>query len=317
MKTKVLSILAAILALTLLLTACNQPITTLEEGKDAVGTLLLSINPEIEIEYDRNGLVIEVEGRNQDGKEILLSYQDFAGKTVKQVMTELVEAIYASGKYQLEMDGNDKNIVIKLEKGSAYPNDQFLEEIAECIRLVVESQGKQSEAVVVDKKDLTQQGFISLEKAKELVLTQLGLTEADFSYTEYKLDDGKYELEFHADGVEYEYEVDAVTGKILEVDVDTKPPVPAPTVPAPQPSVPNSPATNPPAAAGITLQEAKAIVFAHLGITEADILDAEFELDDGRYELDFQIGNVEYEIEVDAATGRILKLETEIDDDHN
>ncbi len=297
MKKKLMTLLATLMALALLLTACGVPAPSAELSNGAVGTVLLSVNPEIEIEYDRNGLVVELEGRNADGKEVLLSYRDFEGKTVKEVLSELVELIYTSGKYDLEMNGNGKNIVVKLENGSAYPDEKFLEEIAESIRQITDSQGSQSETVVVDKTDLKENGLIGLEKAKELVLTQLGLAEATFTQKEYDLEDGVYELEFTAGGMEYEFEVDARTGKVLESD--TEPAGPTPTIPA---------------APGITLEEAKALVFAQLGITEADIREPEYDLEDGIYELEFKIGRMEYDFEVDAATGKILKMEQDIDD---
>ena len=37
---------------------------------------------------------------------------------------------------------------------------------------------------------------------------------------DYDLDYGEYEVEFVMDGVEYEYEVNAVTGKVTEMDAD-------------------------------------------------------------------------------------------------
>ena len=61
---------------------------------------------------------------------------------------------------------------------------------------------------------------LSLEKAKELVLAQLGLTTATFCDHEYDLEDGVYEFEFIVDGVKYEYEVDANTGEVREADIE-------------------------------------------------------------------------------------------------
>src|SRR5699024_9823967 len=65
-------------------------------------------------------------------------------------------------------------------------------------------------------------GYIGLEKAKELALSQLGLSadEATFVEREYELDDGVYEMEIHVGNAEYEVEVDARTGKITEADYD-------------------------------------------------------------------------------------------------
>lgn len=305
MKRKIMTTLATLLALTLLLTACGQaapgPAAIVPRKNGAVGSVLLSLNPEIEIEYDRNGIVVELEGLNEDGRDILLGYVRFEGKTVQQVMGELVEAIYASGKYQLEMDGNAKNIVIKLLEGSAYPSEEFLEEVAESIRLVVSTQGSTNQTVVVGKEDLNEKGLIGLEKAKELVLTQLGLTEADFTQKEYGLDDGVYELEFTVNGVEYEYDVHGYTGKILKAETETEE--------APKPPSPTHPATAPP----LSLAEAKALVFAQLDMTEADVKHLETDFEQGRFELEFTVNGVEYDVEVDAATGTIVKLEKELD----
>lgn len=66
--------------------------------------------------------------------------------------------------------------------------------------------------------NLDDQGRIGLEKAQEIVLSQLGIADAVFSEKGYELDDDVYELEFAVNGVEYEYEVDAVTGKVQEAD---------------------------------------------------------------------------------------------------
>ncbi len=295
MKKNYLTVVAAILVITLLLTACGtQP--TVQNG--AVGTILLSVNPEIEIGYDRQGLVVEVEGVNEDGRDILLHYTDYEGKTCAQVTSELVQLIYDAGCFQLELDGNPKNIVVKLEEGSAYPNDAFLTEVADSVRTVVNNQGGKSDTMVVDRKDLNEKGLIGLEKAKELVLAQLNLEEASFTDKEYELDDGVYELEFTENGVEYEYDVDAKTGKILksEKEKDDKDDKDDVNIPA-----------------AITLEDAKKAVFAKLGITEAQAERLRTEYDEGKYEIDFYIGTTEYEFEVDGQTGNILKSEQDQD----
>lgn len=66
--------------------------------------------------------------------------------------------------------------------------------------------------------------IITEDQAKAIALEHAGLTEADVSRLEVRrdFDDGRqeYDVEFHADRLEYEYEIDAVTGKILSFDKD-------------------------------------------------------------------------------------------------
>ena len=65
---------------------------------------------------------------------------------------------------------------------------------------------------------------ITEAEAQAIALEHAGLTEADISRLEVRkdFDDGRkeYDVEFHVDRLEYEYEIDAATGKILSFDKD-------------------------------------------------------------------------------------------------
>ena len=62
---------SAALALSLLAGCGAQPAEQSSTESKAVGTVLLSVNPEIEVEYDKSGLVLEIEGLNKDGKTVV------------------------------------------------------------------------------------------------------------------------------------------------------------------------------------------------------------------------------------------------------
>ncbi|WP_418474177.1 PepSY domain-containing protein [Frisingicoccus sp.] len=217
---------AAAAALSLaLLTGCGTSGKVTKEAKapsfgTAAGSILLSVNPEIELAYNYDGDVIDIKGINDDGKNVVQNYSDYKGKDCDEVVNVLVRKIYESGYFEQTVGGKTKNIVLKVTGGSEYPNDKFLEDVAQGVRETVSSLGIASNPMTIDGDDMEQNGYIGLEKAKELVLAQLGLKEASFTDKSYELDDGVYELEFMADGTAYDFEVDAVSGKVLEADYE-------------------------------------------------------------------------------------------------
>ena len=66
----------------------------------------------------------------------------------------------------------------------------------------------------------------------------------------------------------------------------------------------------------ITAEEAKEIALKHAGLSKATWVKAEKDRDDGvvKYEIEFRDGRMEYEYEIHAETGKILKAEKEYDD---
>ena len=195
-----------------------------EAAGGTVGTVLLSVNPEIEMDYDEAGNVVALTGINDDGKAVLASYTGYEGKACTAVISELVDEINAGGYFDATIDGHEKNIVLKLERGSQYPSDQFLSELAEAVRLVVEADQIGSRTVTLDSDDYDDtygdKGYINAAAARNILSAQLGRDDLQFVEKDYDLDDGEYEVEFVLDGVEYEYEVNAVTGKVVEMDMD-------------------------------------------------------------------------------------------------
>ena len=119
-----------------------------------------------------------------------------------------------------------------------------------------------------------------------------------------------YEVELHTAWGEFEYLVDAYMGKVLSGQKDLLATAPAGDEAA-KPTAPSG-------GADIGHAKAKSIALNHAGVSENEAYDMEIELDDEDgalvYEVEFKSGNMEYSYEINAATGAILKHETEIDD---
>lgn len=67
----------------------------------------------------------------------------------------------------------------------------------------------------------------------------------------------------------------------------------------------------------ITAEQAEQAALTHAGVTtaEANFRRTELDFDDGayKYEVDFYVGNTEYEYEIDAKTGNIISFDKDID----
>ena len=171
---------------------------------------------------------------------------------------------------------------------------------------------------VEELKDLAEAGApampIGKDAAAYAVEQYAGTTALDSVTAEVdsELDESPahYEVELHTAWGEFEYLVDAYTGKVLSGQKDLLATAPAGDATA-KPSAPSG-------GADIGYAKAKSIALNHAGVSENQAYDMEIELDDEDgtlvYEVEFKSGGMEYSYEINAASGAILKHETEIDD---
>ena len=171
---------------------------------------------------------------------------------------------------------------------------------------------------VEELKDLAEAGApampIGTDKAMDIAAAAFGkasTAKMAYSAVDPELDESPahYEVEIKSQtGEEFEYKIDAYTGAILESKREAADGTEVPVV---QPS-------KPAASGDIGYAKAKSVALNHAGVSENKAYDMEIELDDEDgtlvYEVEFKSGGMEYSYEINAASGAILKHETEIDD---
>lgn len=151
--------------------------------------------------------------------------------------------------------------------------------------------------------------YIKKSTAKSAVLSHAGVKAKNITNYRCKLDydDGSavYEIDFDSNGYEYEYEVDALDGSILK----SKKELLAVT--------PTHSSTESGSRIGKT--KAKTIAFSHAGVKAKNVTNyrGKLDYDDGYlvYELDFECNGYEYEYEIDALDGTVLKSKKEMAND--
>ena len=176
---------------------------------------------------------------------------------------------------------------------------------------------------VEELKDLAEAGApampIGMDAARTAAEEYAGTTAVDSVTAEVdpELDESPahYEVELQTAWGEFEYLVDAYTGKVLSGQKDLLAAVSASnetTKPSGQKPAPSGTVQD------IGYAKAKSIALNHAGLSENQAYDMDIELDDedGKlvYEVEFKSGNMEYDYEIDAASGAILKHEAELED---
>lgn len=141
-------------------------------------------------------------------------------------------------EYDYQIRAQDGSVLSKEIENNAAENDQKTSQPDDQVgQLEVTDTELQDQALdqTTDKPadiDLTetaasktqQNNYITLDQAKKTALDHAGLSENEVKFSSAKLenDDGiyEYEIEFYKEPVEYEYEIDAVTGEIINSEAD-------------------------------------------------------------------------------------------------
>ncbi len=161
-----------------------------------------------------------------------------------------------------------------------------------------------SDSSVTQTGTSSAKGYIGVEAAKAAAYAHAGVSEADVLFVETDFDSEHgvmvYEVEFYAGNVEYEYDINALTGEVVKYEQKNT-----------GTSIPSG------SASGDYIGEAaaKEAALAHAGVSEADVcwLKADFDRDDGvyYYELEFAANGLKYDYEINALTGDVVKFEQE------
>ena len=186
---------------------------------------------------------------------------------------------------------------------------------------------------------------VTIEQAKEIALKHANLTSDQVSFirTEADVEDGlqKYDIEFYHENKEYDYEINADNGEIIEYDYDVDN-YNIPIKEESNTSVNNQTSNNESSiqssnntdinqqsnntdinqqsnseATTITVEEAKQIALKHANLTNEQVsfIKAENDFDDGvkMYDIEFYYQNKEYDYEINATNGQIIGYDYDVE----
>ena len=244
-----------------------------------------------------------------------LSVSAMAATASRTIQVEEGVQISLNGATFVPRDAKGNEVSVFLYNGTTYVP---LRAVGEAMGMDVSYDSATKTAILVTAdKSAAQQGsstssYISVERAKEIALADAGVKAADAVFLRAQLDwdDGRaeYEVEFYSGNVEYDYDIDAVTGAIRSSDRDLEN-FRIPTTGTTQ--------TNQGGTSGSTISSERAKEIALAEVPSVTIVvKCQLDWDDGRqvYELELRNGRTEYDFEIDAQTGDIVSRDVDYDD---
>ena len=315
----------------------------------------LDVNPSIELKVNRSEKVLSCTPLNEDAKAILADMSngaDLKGAKLDVAVNAIVGSLVRNGyldsissAIMISVEDKDTARAEKLQRErlrqdagreqQARENNISTGKAALVNHVLALNSSLKFDALaelsVEELKDLAEAGAPAMpigKAAAAYAAEQYAGTAALDSVTaevDSELDESPahYEVELHTAWGEFEYLVDAYTGKVISGQKDLPSTVSArndtvkPSQPVSPPAQSSQPA-QPSGSADIGHAKAKSIALNHAGVSEneAYVMDIELDDEDGIlvYEVEFKSGNMEYDYEINAATGAILKHESELDD---
>ncbi len=292
-KIKMWSAIAA--ALVLLVTGAFV-LTYIIRGNQPNTIIALDVNPSLEIEVNDKEEVVRINTLNEDAK-IVVGDMDFANVDLDVAVNALVGAMLRHG--YLTADQN--SILISVDASDTARAEALQKTLSDTVTQLLESSNIQASIMTqtFSKNDASlPTGDVEVSAAQATLIQKIldsGLCDAygtPYTYDRlagYRVNELKLILEskgLTVEGIAY------VGG-----------------------------------AAGygnlITAEEALAIVLEKSGVNADDVIGLDIELDSSKwteslfYEIEFKAGGMEYDYELVASTGDILKEEIEADDDDN
>ncbi len=288
----------------------------------------------ISVDSDDPAKGAELSARLKDEVNTLLKTDTFMGAVLSQTISPDKELQDLADKYGIT-EGKAQ-LIKQIRKNNRQHN---FEDLA-CLSINELNVLRQSHGGNLDNVsaigNASEKAYIGQEKAKEIVLKYAGVTDRDIKKFEIETDYEKgvfvYEIEFCVGNMEYEFDINALTGEIVSFEkepgddcskyhIQTQERTQTDETSGKGQSHSNgshNSEQNRDNSSKNYIGEAKAkeIALNHAGVAAEDISRYEIEMEHDKgvmvYDIEFYVGDVEYEYDIDAVTGKIVSFEKEI-----
>ena len=202
-----------------------------------------------------------------------------------------VDFVKGNVKFEYNINATTGAVYSKSSESTAVPTTEAAAQPSEAAAAAANA------TVAPTAENRSNNSYIGLERAKAIALGDAGLSAASVTFTEAKpdFDDGvpNYDLDFYTATHEYDYEINALTGAIMDKSVEVNEHAARETRPAPTAA---TAAATEAARSFIGVDRAKSIALGHAGLSASSVSFSKAKLDDddgrGVYEIDAHSGAI-------------------------
>ena len=173
------------------------------------------------LQADRNAVTQETETGTTTGSQTTTTKKITKAKAKSIALKHAGVSASKATFVKAKLDYEDGRRVYEIEFYSG--NTEYDYEILASNGKII-SYDKDIENYKIPRKNTSSSTYIGKAKAKSIALKDAGVSASSATFTKTKLDyeDGirVYEIEFYTNSAEYEYEINAKTGKIRDMDVE-------------------------------------------------------------------------------------------------
>ena len=173
------------------------------------------------LQADRNAVTQETETGTTTGSQTTTTKKITKAKAKSIALKHAGVSASKATFVKAKLDYEDGRRVYEIEFYSG--NTEYDYEILASNGKII-SYDKDIENYEIPRKNTSSSTYIGKAKAKSIALKDAGVSASSATFTKTKLDyeDGirVYEIEFYTNSAEYEYEINAKTGKIRDMDVE-------------------------------------------------------------------------------------------------
>ncbi|MDO5568969.1 MAG: PepSY domain-containing protein [bacterium] len=275
----------------------------------------------------KNSILLTVDGKNAEFNETIkqelsnkidefLSAYKLDGSVISQTIESNNEIDNIANTYNIST-GKAKLINDICKSNNLYSLEELAKLSINELNLLASS-AKNNVTTVDINGTASDKSYIGSETAKEIVAKKIGTEVNSITSWEVELDFDNgimvYEVECYYNNIEYDYELNAQTGEIIKYDDDLIEIDNSISSSPNNPEIDNSPASETDNNY-ISKEKVKEIVFSDAKVTTVTDLEIDFEYKAGVaiYEVDFDVNDIEYNYELNAQTGEIIKKKEEKD----